>query len=238
MPKVVKSRLKVFICGICNNEFTVPYVGENNKTVNIKTCKNCLSERRRRSALSKEGIWTDMNKLYNEAKKEIVRLYNISNIVPKATEVRDNLAITTRTWTKMINEKGINYNILCEELGLTKAPRSKFSQYVLCYLHEIYKNKAIIAEKSFDGLRNPKTGILLNIDYFIPDLNLAIECDGKQHSNKNHYFNKLAERDGYTSVIETDKVKNKYCKENGIKLVRIPYSEKVNLEYVKKYVCI
>lgn len=52
---------------------------------------------------------------------------------------------------------------------------------------------------------------------FINNLQCLIEYDGEYH------FNKVYEDDGHETIVEHDKRKNEYCKNNNIKLIRIPY---------------
>lgn len=78
-----------------------------------------------------------------------------------------------------------------------------------------------LAEYSGDGLINPKTGRALRIDFFIPELGAAIEFDGY------HHFGGQPECwESVDSVRERDAIKDKWCLENGIELLRIPYWDK------------
>ena len=91
---------------------------------------------------------------------------------------------------------------------------------------------------TFSDCINPKTNNQLKFDIYIEDINLIIECDGTQHYVKNSYFNNLALQAGYTPVYETDKIKEEYCNNHNIKLIRIPYSRIVTKEYVQSFLCI
>ena len=76
-------------------------------------------------------------------------------------------------------------------------------------------------EKMFDGCIN-KT--FLKYDYYLIDLNFCVEFDGKQHYEPIEYFG------GVDKLKETqlcDKIKNEYCKNNNIRLLRIRYDENV-----------
>jgi len=74
----------------------------------------------------------------------------------------------------------------------------------------------------------------LVFDFYIPSKNMAIEYDGQQHyfpvqfggislgeAIKEYHKNKIR-----------DSVKNKYCKNNGINLIRIPYWEFANINNI------
>ena len=68
----------------------------------------------------------------------------------------------------------------------------------------------------------------LFFDFYLPNHNICIEYDGIQHFEPIEYWGGVK---AYKSNINRDKIKNKYCYENGIKLIRIPYWEKDNIEY-------
>lgn len=77
-------------------------------------------------------------------------------------------------------------------------------------------------EISFDDLKNVK---LLRFDFGIYDSNnnliRLIEFDGIQHFKEQNYFTHSLEQ-----TQRNDKIKNDYCKQNNIPLVRIPYWER------------
>lgn len=69
----------------------------------------------------------------------------------------------------------------------------------------------------------------LPFDFYLPDINILIEYDGIQH------FQIVTHFGGFDSFVDTkirDTIKNEYCKKNNIKLVRIPYWEKDNIEKI------
>lgn len=64
----------------------------------------------------------------------------------------------------------------------------------------------------------------LPFDFYLPELNICIEYDGEQHFNPIEAFggtNKLLERQ------KKDKIKDNYCKNNKITLLRIKYDEDI-----------
>ena len=85
---------------------------------------------------------------------------------------------------------------------------------------EILENKGILfeQEKRFGDCRNPKTNALLSFDFYLPDYNLCIEYDGIQHFEETTWRHESLEDGQYR-----DSIKNQYCKDNNIKLIRIPY---------------
>jgi very-short-patch-repair endonuclease len=64
-------------------------------------------------------------------------------------------------------------------------------------------------------------------DFYIEEFNLVIEYDGIQHFKAVKYFGGEA---ALQKTQERDRIKNQYCEENNINLLRIPYWEFNNIE--------
>jgi len=60
----------------------------------------------------------------------------------------------------------------------------------------------------------------LLFDFYLPDYNICIEYDGIQHYQAIEKFGGQVEFD---KIKESDNIKNTYCIDNGIRLIRIPY---------------
>lgn len=71
----------------------------------------------------------------------------------------------------------------------------------------------------------------LLFDFYLPDYNCCIEFDGEQHYKIVNYFGGF---DGFVNTKIRDTVKNIYCENNNIPLIRIPYWEFDNIENVLK----
>lgn len=93
--------------------------------------------------------------------------------------------------------------------------------------HHIYYER----EKTFDGLVAPSSGRKLRYDFYIPDLNLIIEFDGKQHFDVHE--SSLFTKEKYDKIRLHDKLKNKFCEKKGIYLIRISYFN-ASKEYIYK----
>ena len=78
-----------------------------------------------------------------------------------------------------------------------------------------------MTEISFDECINPETSHKLFFDYGIykDDGLYLIEVDGEYH------YKNVVGRNELLLQQQRDEIKNKYCKENNIKLIRIPYWE-------------
>lgn len=97
------------------------------------------------------------------------------------------------------------------------------------FLHEQIEFET---QKTFEKCRNPKTNTLLKFDFYLPKYNLCIEYDGIQHFEySNHGWNT---KEKFDQTQYRDSIKNKFCEENSIKLIRIPYTEfdKINANYI------
>jgi len=69
----------------------------------------------------------------------------------------------------------------------------------------------------------------LPFDFYIPQFNLCIEYDGKHHFKSIPYFG----GDEHLKIVQhRDKIKTNYCRDNNIKLIRIPYTEFNNIESI------
>lgn len=67
-------------------------------------------------------------------------------------------------------------------------------------------------EKRFDWLRDKNP---MPLDFYLPEYNIAIECQGEQHFKKREFF----ENYPFEKRVEMDLLKNKLCSENGVKLL-------------------
>lgn len=87
----------------------------------------------------------------------------------------------------------------------------------------IKNNINFIQEQTFEGCLSPK-GYLLKFDFFIPSLNCAIEYDGEQHFISTSFGDSNINGDERLDTTQKyDKIKNNYCINNNITLIRIPY---------------
>jgi hypothetical protein len=119
-------------------------------------------------------------------------------------------------------------NIVCPE-------HSVFTQYL--YFHEYghgcpdcnlskgeEKIKSILIKNNIDFYMNYKFDDCMNIrklrfDFWVPIKNTIIEYDGEHHFKENKYFG-----EGNLEYMKNnDDIKNKYCSDKKINLIRIPY---------------
>ena len=90
------------------------------------------------------------------------------------------------------------------------------------------------SQKTFEDCRFPDTNMLARFDFYLPNYNILIEYDGKQHYQyTNSGWNT---EENFLKTQNRDKYKNEWCKNNNIKLIRIPYTDFniLNFDYIKK----
>ena len=113
--------------------------------------------------------------------------------------------------------------------GGRRCPRCKFSKGEKEIAEILNKeNIKYESQKTFEYCKDKKA---LPFDFYLPNYNLIIEYDGEQHFDIKHSF------DGEKSFWETilhDAIKNSYCEDNNINILRIPFWEFDNIERLIK----
>lgn len=137
------------------------------------------------------------------------------------------------------DRKMTNLNIVCEK-GHNWHPT--YESFVYCKNKCLYcqyskgeeeikrilnkNNIKFIQQFSFDDCIYKRK---LKFDFYLPEYKCCIEFDGVQHFEEIEYFGGL---ESYEDLKIKDNIKNKYCKDNDIKLVRISYQEINNIEKI------
>ena len=103
--------------------------------------------------------------------------------------------------------------------GCPKCKNSKLETQVIQLLNNL--NIKFISQKSFDGCKNKK---LLKFDFYLPKYNICVECDGEQHYRIRE-FN--GGEEGFKNTKLRDKIKEVYCENNNIPLLRISYKDNI-----------
>jgi len=113
-------------------------------------------------------------------------------------------------------------------LGVSSCPkckRSKGERLVEKYLIE--NNINYTTQYMFDNCKNKRR---LPFDFYLTDYNACIEFDGYLH-----YFPWNEKEKSLVKLKKTkinDNIKNNFCEENKIKLIRIPYTEIKNVKEI------
>ena len=102
--------------------------------------------------------------------------------------------------------------------GCPKCNESKGEIKVAQHIKE--KNIKFTPQKTFQTLRNIK---LLKCDFYLEDLNLLIEYDGKYHYKPVRGSTPENKQKNLEDCQRRDKIKDEWAKANNIPLLRIPY---------------
>ena len=210
-PSIYKTtRTKLDIeCGICGEMFKRDFT--DYKRSKHKACPECslklLGESRR---YSQEYV----EKFVNDNGCELISEY-----------IKSNLPIDIRCacgekFTTIFNEFNNGYKRQCDKCSGKMSKGEKF-------LSEWFELKEIEFEpqKKFSDCKYKAE---LPFDFYIPDLNTVIEVDGFLHYEFNEYFHKTQEN--FELCKLRDKIKNQYCIDNNINLIRIKYKTVRDIE--------
>ena len=110
-------------------------------------------------------------------------------------------------------------NHLYKKYGCPICKESKGEKNISTILNN--KNIKYIRQYKFYGCKNK---LQLPFDFYLPEYNICIEYDGKQHFVPVEIFGGI---NNFKQTINNDKIKTEYCKENNIQLIRIKYNEKI-----------
>lgn len=167
-------------------------------------CKQCAIDKRRDTLdiFIKKSKETH-NNLYD---------YTLCNYIDSKTKVKIICPIHG------IFEQKPNYHILGQGCPICK--ESKGEKEIRNILE--LKNIKYETQKTFNDCKNTK---LLKFDFYLPELNTCIEFDGEQHYKSFKYF---GGDDGFKVIQKRDKIKNDYCVDNNIKLIRIKYNDNIS----------
>ncbi len=100
-----------------------------------------------------------------------------------------------------------------------KESKGELSVYNFLLERNINHNR----QKTFKGCKDKS---LLFFDFYIPEKNLCIEYDGEFH------YKPIFGEKYLNNVRKRDNIKDNFCKENSINLIRIPYTEFDNIENI------
>lgn len=131
--------------------------------------------------------------------------------------------INAKSKIKIICQKhGIFEQISNEHLkgcGCPKCVQTKGEKEISKLL--VDNNIKFEVQKRFHNCKNIRP---LPFDFYLPDKNIAIEFDGIQHFQINEFFGGEKE---FKNTSKKDKIKNNYCRENNIYLLRIKYNDNI-----------
>jgi len=202
-----------FKCVLCNHIFkTTP----NCVLYNKSKCPKCASSKKAWRKMTFEQFLYKTSTMTNDQ-----FLFN-----SKDWELNYKRSKSTKFNFKCFNNH-IYKTTIDSYLNGSRCPfciRSKGEEKIQNFL-ETYKIH-FISEKIFDDCKSEK-GFFFRFDFFLPSYNLIIEFDGKHHFEDISFFkSKCAE------VYVRDLIKNNFCKKNKINIIRIPFWEINNIDFI------
>jgi len=158
---------------------------------------------------------------YNEAKKYIIKFNIRTQREYKIWQKSNNISFLPN-WPDGVYDEWISWN---DYLSIDKKHSSgeNIIENIL-----IKMNINHIKQKRFSDCRNK---LPLPFDFYLPDINTCIEYDGEQHFKE---INVFGGDDRFKNQKINDNIKNIYCLEKNINLVRIPYWDILNIESILK----
>lgn len=157
----------------------------------------------------------------NEMENNIINRCNemdyslIDNVICNGSKTKFKIKcnVCDNEWTPNYN------NFYYKKTGCPKCNQSKGELNVANYLN--LNNIQYFREYKFDKCKYKRK---LPFDFYLPEYNLCIEFDGEQHFKPQNCWG----GDNDFKIIRIrDEIKNKYCLDNNINLIRIKYNENI-----------
>lgn len=201
----------------------VEYVNNNTKVKII--CKtHGMFEIRANSFLQKNGCRQCSNIKFSLGKDLFVEKSKL--IHGNLYDYSEVEYINSQTKVKILCKKhGLYEQIpndhLTKKSGCPKCKLSKGEIRIMKWLqnHQIKYE----TQKKFEKCKFKRK---LPFDFYLPEYNMCIEYDGKQHFEPIGFGSKKSKNiliEKYNERIFRDEIKNKFCEKNNITLLRIPY---------------
>ena len=194
----------------------------NNKNYNNQ-------EKRRKTSIDKYGV--DIPSKSIEVKEKLsqsnrIAYENMLNLI-KREEYKyienDSDYINSHSIIKITCSKHGDFYQKCYKYrqgqGCPKCNQSKGEKEIEMVLK--MKNIKYQYQKKFDNCKNKRS---LPFDFYLPMMNICIEYDGIQHFESIEFF---GGKEALKKLIKNDDIKDKYCRENNIKLIRISYKDDI-----------
>lgn len=221
-PYINDSTKSLHRCTACGTEWYI----KPNDILNHHGCPKCAMKKRK-SVLSKVYMISPAQSMLDAKARFLDRLKIVldDSVVPleeykgSARKMKVQCKKCGKVWYSKPNWLLSGHGCGCDSVSKGEKKISGF-----------LKSQGILAEseKSFDDLVGAG-GRKLRFDFYIDELKVAIEYQGKQHYKAIKRFG--GEETFKTSQLH-DELKRKYCAEHGIKEIEIPYTDYKNIEVI------
>lgn len=159
----------------------------------------------------------DTNRFIEKAKKIHGEIYDYSKVDYKDNRIK--VEIVCKEHGSFFQTP---YNHLQNKGCLHCKNKSKGEEKIQKFLSE--NEFTFKRQKTFHDCINPETKKRLRFDFYLIKENICIEYDGHQHFNPIEFW---GGESALNDNIKKDNIKNEYCKNHNIRLVRINYRENV-----------
>lgn len=149
-----------------------------------------------------------------------------------------HIIVNTRTYVShlKLQNYGLDHNLLTNngiklsEINAEMGLKSKYGSSLETYFADfcISNNIEFEGQKSFDGCQYKGP---LRFDYYLPEYNILIEIQGKQHFEA---VNKFGGEEYFEEQQTKDNIKREWCLKNNIKLIEISYKDLYKKDYLNK----
>jgi very-short-patch-repair endonuclease len=237
----------------CGKIIKINYIVDKSKQKDVDKIKRILQQKYPRIEFSflrskqdSENImdlkWSDLDpKNWDKERKEVerkrneeFRISNFNNFESDAIEKFGDIYtyyldkfVDLKTPTKVHCRKhNLDFDVIpSEHLKGKRCPKdieSSGENMVRVFLES--KGISYLQYHKMKGCFSEKNGrcYLLTFDFYVPSKNLIIEYDGGQHFGPVSIF---GGEESYKRTIMLDAIKNEFCKDNNIKMLRIPYTK-------------
>ena len=217
----VKSSIKVKIrCNICNTEF---WQTPNNH-LNGQGCPKCNVLENHKKQLKPQSQFLKEVKQIHGDKYDYSKVEYLGRNIPILIKCNECGKIFKIRPCQHLRGQGCLY---CHRI-MSKGER-KIAKLLKKYKVEY------ITQKRFEDCKDKHC---LPFDFYLPDYDICIEYQGKQHYSLSTLFDKTAK--SFEERQKRDQIKREYCKNHNIKLIEIRYDEnieeKLELEILNKII--
>lgn len=181
----------------------------NNHFYNKKGCKKCAKN----NNLSLTDFINKSNVIHNN-------FYDYNKVVFKNVATKVDIICPNHGEFKQTPNNHLN------GVGCPHCSESFGEKKITTFL--IKNNIKYVRQEKFKDCKDIKT---LPFDFYLPEENICVEFDGRQHFE---IVEKWGGMKSFEIIKKHDEIKNEFCKQNNIKLIRISYKDDIeNILYLK-----
>lgn len=193
------------------NKHNIDFDKYYNTLINCQSgCSECYKEMiRKRDGMGYEEFCNRLKEVHPQ-------------LIPKSDYVNNSTEMNFHC-----NEHDFDFSLtpaaVLSRLSCCPKSRVTYKEETMCELLESW-GYLITRQKTFEGCEDKR---LLAFDCYLNDFNICIEYDGEQHYRPVRFGEEsdeeMMKKFNYTKYH--DEIKNNFCKENNIGLIRVPYYE-------------